>query len=657
MQYIFMRQIKRRSFLKYTCLSSFLGFLGCNTNKYKHQNYSNTQNNINYLSNNLLYFFTSIPSSNTNDDITLPAGYAYQVLTTWGDPLFKYSPKFAYGDNTSGAQALQFGENHDGMSYFALPSSKRSALLVLNHEYNNYEYLFSIHENQTAPKTSAKNLVKNMDDYLKPWTAEKVRKAQMALGVSVAEINYDANNKTWQVNINSKYNKRYHVHSPMCFSGPAMGSKHLINLEDVRGIKCRGTFANCANGKTPWGTYLTCEENFHGCFEADDINFTPTAMQKRYGISQKGYGVYWHVFDKRFDIQLNPNEVNCFGWVVEIDPSDPHSIPIKHTALGRFKHENIAIHTVTDGKPLVAYMGDDESNEYIYKYISKNNYDSTKGKQNSQLLTEGTLYVAKFNENKTGEWIPLIYDERFINNINNKHIYSQADIAVFTRYAADLVQATPMDRPEWININPSTGDIYATLTNNKKRTVTNAANPRKNNLFGHIIRWQDNIKQPKQNKINNNHIFNWDIFLMAGNLSQGGTQEKFLFNSPDCLVFDTLGRLWFATDGEINNQGDFAGHGHNQLFCVNPHTKEIKRFLVAPKGAEITGVCFDDNLNTMFVNIQHPGDPNSYNLPVAQGQSKEDFVARNPLYISAWPQQKNTKCPRSATIAISLLQK
>jgi uncharacterized protein len=419
-------------------------------------------------------------------------------------------------------------------------------------------------------------------------------------------------------------------------------------MEDAQAIKCKGTFANCANGKTPWGTYLTCEENFQGCFTTDNINFKPNTMQQRYGVTRKGYNLYWHTFDKRFNINLNPNEVNCFGWVVEIDPADPNAIPIKHTALGRFKHENITIQAI-EGKPLVAYMGDDEANEYIYKYVSKNIYIAAKGKQNSQLLTDGTLHVAKFNENKTGEWIPLTYDERFINNANNQYIHTQADIAVFTRYAADLVQATPMDRPEWLNIHPQTGDVYATLTNNKKRSTTNAANPRKNNLFGHIIRWHDDANNP--------NVFMWDIFLMAGSIKQGGSQDKFLFNSPDCLVFDKLGRLWFGTDGEINNQGEFEGHGHNQLFCVNPYNGEIKRFLVGPKGAEITGVCFDDDLTTLFVNIQHPGEPNSYTLPTKEGQSKEDFIARNPLYISQWPRQKDTKCPRSATIAISLIQK
>ncbi|MFM2343681.1 MAG: hypothetical protein RLZZ210_289 [Pseudomonadota bacterium] len=652
----------RRLFLKQTGLASFFSFINPSFL------FADDKLDNALISKSKLLNFDSIPTD-TSDEISLPKGFNYSVVCAWGDGLFPHSPKFAYGENTSDAQALQIGENHDGMSFFPLvgtkqilkqdKNTKHSGILAINHEYNNYEYLFSMNSNSTNTKFKGKN-------YLEDWTAEKVKKAQMSLGVSIVGIEYNTNIKTkqnsnnnqhtWQVNVNSPYNKRYHLLTDMQFTGLAAGSRHLHNIYDDkkrRGHKTKGTFANCANGKTPWGTYLTCEENFSGYFTTDNQDYELSEIQKRYGVTKKGYDVNWHKFDDRFNIEKNPNEVNCFGWIVEIDPYNPQSIAKKHTALGRFKHENIAIKAI-EGKQLVAYMGDDDKNEYIYKYISKGIYKEANGKKNSDLLTDGTLFVAKFSDEKYGEWIPLIYDERYLNNPKNLYIKSQVDIYIFTRYAADIVNPTDMDRPEWIAINPYTNYAYVSLTNNHSRKKINLANPRKRNDFGHILRWQDDFEHMTHAQ----HKFNWDIFLLAGNISQGGSQDKILFNSPDCITFDNKGRLWIATDGNISNANEFVGHGNNQLLCADTKTGEIKRFLVGVKGCEITGVCFDDVYKTLFLNIQHPGENFSYGLPTEIEQSKDDFTARNPLYISSWPRNskvgENAKTPRSATIAIDI---
>ncbi len=638
----------RRSFLKATGLAGLIAFLNPTKLMDKQKNSSKNSDD----KNKELLNFQSI-QTDTTDEITLPQGFNYNVVCAWGDKLFPHSPNFSYGENTSDAQLLQIGENHDGMSFFHVEKHIKDVnlnanidhigILAINHEYNNYEYLFSVGKNYPGK------------DYLQEWTAEKVKKAQASLGVSIVGIEHNKTTNMWEVNLNSPYNKRYHLSSEMKFSGIAAGSKYLQNTYDKTGHKTKGTFANCANGKTPWGTYLTCEENFSGYFTTDNQEFIPNQIQKRYGVTKEGYKVNWHKFDERFDIAKNPNDFHSFGWVVEIDPYDKNFIPIKHTALGRFKHENIAIQQAQEGKPLIAYMGDDEQGEYIYKYISKNVYKEKDGKKNSLLLTEGTLFAAKFTANNQGEWIPLVYDERYINNPDNLYIKSQEDIQIFTRFAADLVSATDMDRPEWITINRITKHAYVSLTNNTSRKKINLANPRPQNKFGHIVRWKDDLEHISYGM----HKFNWDIFLLAGNIEQGGSQDKILFNSPDCLAFDNQGRLWIATDGNISNTGEFANHGNNQLLCVDTDTHEIKRFMVGVKGCEISGICFDNNYQTLFLNIQHPGESDAYafSLPVSPGQSQNDFIARNPFYISSWPRnKKNTtaKTPRSASIAVDI---
>ncbi len=618
----------KRAIIKSSLISSLIGFFQPIIKVSANNAY--TDNTVRKATLN----FTSITISQ-QDEILLPKGFKYQVITSWGDKLYKHSPKFEFGNNSSAAQLLQIGENHDGMNFFKINSAQ--AILAVNHEYNNYEYLF-------APNNDEKN-------YLLPWSMEKVKKAQNAVGVSIIQIDYDKNKKTWKVNLDSHFNTKYHANSIMRFSGPAAGNKNLQNSYDKLGYKCLGTMANCSTGKTPWGTYLTCEENFDGYFIANS-NFIPHELQLRYGIGKNNFNCKWHEFDERFDLAKNNNEANCFGWIVEINPYNKNFTPIKHTALGRFKHENIAI-KCQEGHPLVAYMGDDEAGEYIYKYISTKKYYAKNGLANSSLLTDGKLYVAKFNNDNSGEWLELNLNT-IINNPKNKYIKTAQDILIYTRYAADLLQPTTMDRPEWVAIN-SSNTVYATLTNNKNRGTKhpiNKANPRGNNIYGHIIRWTDHdMSQYQSNK------FTWNIFILAANKNDKNNQQV-LFNGPDCIAFDKFDNLWIGTDGNTSNSKDFAGHGNNQLLFANTKTKEIKRFMTAPKGSEITGVCFSDDGNTLFVNIQHPGEIDADLLPLKEGQSKNDFIARNTLYVSSWPQvlgnTDKIKSPRSSTIAIQL---
>jgi len=320
--------------------------------------------------NSPLLNFTAIPTS-TADKITVPADYTTRNLMSWGDPIFANAPAFnADGQQNSTAQAMQFGDNTDGMSLF--PMSKDRALLAVNNEYTNYKFLFS-HQG-------------------KSMTADDVKKAQAALGVTIIEIGKQ--NGQWVMDKNGKLNRRITANTEMLMTGPATGHELLKTKADPTGTKILGTINNCSNGQTPWGTYLTCEENFNGFFGAEkDVELNND--YDRYGIEAKQSKYQWHNFDERFDLAKNPNEPNRFGWVVEIDPMDPTSTPLKRSALGRFKHENAAFVLADDGHAIV-YLGDDERGEHLYKFVSKNKYQQGNDSANRRLLEEGTLYVAQF---------------------------------------------------------------------------------------------------------------------------------------------------------------------------------------------------------------------------------------------------------------------
>lgn len=551
--------------------------------------------------------FKAIPTS-TADDFIVPEGYTAKPLISWGDPILKGAPAFDQsGKQPSTAQAAQFGDNTDGMSLF--PLSEKRAVLAVNNEYTNYSLLF--------------------DHKGKNMTADDVKKAQAAHGVSVFEIEQDAKGQ-WNYDPAGKLNRRITANTQMELTGPAAGHDLVKTDADPMGKNPLGTFNNCANGQTPWGTYLTCEENFNGYFSsASEVELT--AQQKRYGLRTDKDRYQWHKHDPRFDLAKNPQEPNRHGWVVEIDPMDPTSTPKKRTALGRFKHENAAL-TIDNSGHVVVYLGDDERGEHLYRFVSKNKYNPDNQAANRNLLEEGTLYVAKFNAadgelKGKGEWLELTHGKNGLTAENG--FADQATVLVYAREAATQVGATTMDRPEWVAVHPDNGSVCCTLTNNKHRgnkegQPVGGPNPRQSNHYGQIVRWTPTKGDHTANS------FDWDLFLIAGNPSvhndsyagSANINADNMFNSPDGIGFDKAGRLWIQTDGNYSNKGDFAGMGNNQMLCADPETGEIRRFATGPIACEITGLTFSPDQRTMFVGIQHPGEKDKPSHFPAGGDSK-----------------------------------
>ncbi len=535
--------------------------------------------------------FEALPAS-TADAVIVPKGYKAEILVSWGDAIFPKTAGFSQSA-ASTDQDRQFGDNNDGMTFF--PISESRAVLAVNNEYTNLEYMFA-HGG-------------------KAMTADDVRKDQAGHGVTVVELKKEQ--AGWKINPNGELNRRITAYTPMEITGPAAGHKVMQTAADKSGRKALGTFNNCANGETPWGTYLTCEENFNKYFGTEgEANLTDT--HKRYGLKAKPGKGDWNKFDERFDLAKNPNEPHRFGWIVEIDPMDPSSTPKKRTALGRFKHENAALTVNKDGR-IVVYMGDDERGEHLYKFVSKNKIDAANPKSQPGLLDDGTLYVAKFDSKNgeqkgAGQWLELTWGKNGLTAENG--FADQAEVLVFARKAATQVGATTMDRPEWVAVHPSNKHVCCTLTNNKYRGIKDnqpidGVNPREENPYGHIVRWA-----PKDGD-HAADTFGWDLFLIAGNpkvnkegLMAGSTNinEENMFNSPDGIGFDKAGRLWIQTDGKYSNEGKFEGMGNNQMLCADPATGEVRRFLTGPVACEVTGLTFTPDYKTMFIGIQHPGE-------------------------------------------------
>ena len=569
--------------------------------------------------NSKLLGFDSINAA-TTDTISLPPGYRASVLISWGQPLQTNGPAFdPAGNGTASEQEVQFGDNNDGMSLFAFADDPDRALMAINNEYTNYRYLY--------PHGGT------------PTSLEEVHKAQATEGVSVIEIQRKGNG--WQFVQGSPFNRRIHGNTPIRLSGPAAGHELLRTRADATGSRALGTFQNCANGKTPWGTYLTCEENFTDCFGSSDPKQAFDAAQKRYGAVAASKDINWHLHDPRFDLAHNPNELNRHGWVVEIDPFDPLSTPVKRTALGRFKHENAALAETGDGRAVV-YMGDDERGEFIYKFISRDRIDHQNPKANRDLLDHGTLYVARFDNGDSnpdrpkghGQWVELSHGKNGVDA--SKGFANQAEVLIHARMAASAVGATRMDRPEWIVVSPKDGQVYCTLTNNIKRgedgQPVGGPNPREKNVYGQILRWNAHKGD------HGSDTFDWDLFVVAGNPAVHGKQAKGgsanitaqnMFNSPDGLGFDAAGRLWILTDGDVSNTGDFAGMGNNQMLCADPTSGEIRRFMVGPIGCEVTGISFSPDHKTLFVGIQHPGENGGSTFPehLPNGKPRSSVMA------------------------------
>ncbi|MCI1191665.1 PhoX family phosphatase [Calidifontimicrobium sp. SYSU G02091] len=563
--------------------------------------------------------FKSVPVS-TADAVTVPAGYVTQVIAAWGEPVGVAGamPAFRFdAGNTAAEQALQLGMHHDGLHYYALDGSRRG-LLVMNHEYTDDGLLHP--------------------DGMKTWSAEKVRKAQAAHGVSVIEIEWK--DGRWQQVRPSRHARRITASTPCTFSGPAAGHALLRTAADPAGRVVLGTLNNCASGKTPWGTYLTCEENFVFYFKGPE---RPDAHQRRWGLRPGDpVGYRWHEFDERFDAAKHPNEPNRFGWVVEIDPMDPTMTPVKRTALGRAAHEGATVAVTRDGRAVV-YMGEDARFEYIYKFVSRDRIRPGGFAANRELLDHGTLYVARFDADGSGRWLPLVHGQGPLTAATG--FAGQGEVLVKTRQASDLLGATKMDRPEWIDVDRD-GWVYCTLTNNSSRggagqPAVDAANPRANNTMGHIIRW-------KEDGDFDGTTFRWNHFVLAGDPANERADAKGNVNGdafacPDGLWVDARGVLWIQTDMSTSamGKGDLVRLGNNQMLAADPQTGEVRRFLVGPVGCEITGATATPDGRTMFINIQHPGETPS-----------ERSDPDQPRRISNWPDFRADGRPRSATVVI-----
>ena len=578
--------------------------------------------------------FTSVPVT-TADSLVVPLEYQAQVLYRWGDAIGSPlgAPSFKTdATNTWQEQELQSGMHHDGMEFFPLPKAAGQAnrgLLAINHEYTDDGLLHS--------------------DGMKTWNADKVRKSQAATGVSVVEVSLQG--ADWQVVANSKYARRITVQTPMLLSGPAAGHDLLKTSADASGTRSLGTANNCAAGQTPWGTYLTCEENWNGYFASQE---NPNKDEKRYGLTPKGFGYRWHEHDERFDAAKNPNEPHRFGWVVEIDPMDAAQMPAKRTALGRFKHEGATTALSKDGRAVV-YMGDDERFEYIYKFVSRDKVKQGGFLANKNILDHGTLYVAQFSNLGVGAWLAMTQGEGGLTAANG--FTSQADVLIKCRQAADVLGATKMDRPEWITVNPLNGEVFVTLTNNSQRgqagraesDMVDTANPRNDNVMGHIIRWREVSSVSSSAEGDAAALeFRWMHFALAGDPNATKPEHKGnikgdMYGSPDGLKIDTGGLMWIQTDisTSVMNKGAYTAVGNNMMLCADPKTGQTKRFMTGPSGCEITGITFTEDRRSVFINIQHPGE-------TASERSNPD----KPLAVSTWPDGAAGGRPRSATVVI-----
>ena len=562
-------------------------------------------------------------------------GYSADVLIRWGDKVTADAPEFDPAKQTAAAQAKQFGYNCDFIGYFPLPqgsSAGDSALLGVNHEYTNHELMFPGLGDQSKKKFA-------------DMTKEQVDIEIAAHGASIVEVRKGANGK-WGVAPGSRYGRRLTGDTPMTVSGPAAGHDRLKTKADPTGARVLGTLNNCAGGQTPRGTYLTAEENFHGYFSGDPKGLPEEKSLKRYGVPGGWYG--WAKFHDRFDIAKEPNEPNRFGWVVEIDPYDPQSVPVKRTAMGRFKHEGAETIVNSDGRVAV-YSGDDERFEYLYRFVTAGRFDPADRAANRNLLDAGTLAVAKFNPDGTLEWLPLVHGQGPLTAANG--FASQADVLIDVRLAADLVGATKMDRPEDVDPNPKTNKVYAMMTNNtsRKPEQVDPANPRANNVFGHII---------EITPANGDHAAatgRWDLLIAAGDPANPEHNAKYhpatskngWFGSPDNCTIDGMGRFWVSTDQGTAWAKSGTADGVWAVETEGPMRGYSRMFFRVPVGAEMCGPKFSPDSRTLFVAVQHPSSDGTKDYkPFAREATYNDPATR-------WPDFKPGMPPRPAVVAIT----
>ena len=638
--------------------------------------------------------FTPV-AKNLNDIVTVPEGYEAKVIYALGDSINQYYG--AWDDsNVPSGPSFQFrsGDCHDGMSYFGLntttgrydDSKSDHGLLVLNHEYINQTFL-----HQTGPTNKGTG----------PRPEDEVIREVNAHGVSIIHLKKDSKTQAVEILKNSIFNRRITASTPMTFAGVAAGSTLLSTRFSPSGVKTRGTQNNCGNGYTPWGTYLTAEENFIGYFVrnlTDDSSRSANEIValNRYGLKQGAKSRYqWETATGSLEQQdmydrWNASVVgasayvdyrnipNTFGWIVEIDPFDSRQDPVKRTSLGRFAHEDCRTSRAIEGQNLAFYMGDDSRGEYIYKFVSDAKWDAKDVNggyaAGDKYMNSGKLYVAKFNADGTGQWIELSTSNPAISGYMTYAFADQADVVTHARIAADAVGATKMDRPEWVAVNPNNGEVYVTLTNNSNRGTnytTDAANPRnysdpeggKGNVNGHIIRFREDADTTTAT------TFKWDIYLfgaeaqMLENVNLSGLTDNNDFSSPDGMWFDPRGVLWIQTDDgaytDVTNcmmlaalPGTMGDGGkatalsgtatQDTLMGAKVTDENLRRFLTGPKDCEITGVTMTPDYKAIFINVQHPG---------------EDSTAYNNA-TSHWPATQTdptntTARPRSATVVIT----
>ncbi|GAA1496965.1 PhoX family protein [Paeniglutamicibacter kerguelensis] len=560
-----------------------------------------------------LQFKAIAPVPRSSDVLTVPEGYDWSPVIRWGDPLFKNSPIFDITKQSAKAQAGQFGYNNDYLNLIVDKYSGRSGVLVANHEYTNEDLMFD-------PEWFAAN------------KAEAARIAMAAHGFSVVEIKRGRASARWEYVRGGERNRRITASTAFAVDGPAAGSALLKTAADPSGRKILGTLNNCSGGTTPWGTVISGEENFNQYFRG-----TGSATDKRYGIADAATERGWEDIDQRFSAHNKgfENESNRFGWIVEIDPQNPDSTPVKHTALGRFKHEGANIRIAADGRA-VAYSGDDERFDYVYKFISKEKYRRGDRKHNLRLLSDGDLYVARFSGDSpagqidgagavpsdgefdgTGTWLPLVLDGR-----SRVPGMSVEEVLVYTRLAADKVGATKMDRPEDVEPSPVSGKLYIALTNNTQRgtagkAAVDEANPRTGNRDGHVIELTERKNDAAAIE------FSWNILLVAGDPSKdastyfaGYPKDKVSpIACPDNLAFDSKGNLWISTDGQPGTIG-YCDALHKVTLTGNERGK-VEQFLAVPAGAETCGPVIHDKDGSVFVSVQHPGEGGSYDKPIS----------------------------------------
>ena len=615
-----------------------------------------------------LRFRPIAPSS--ADTIVLPRGYTYDIVARWGDSLFSNVPdldasKLASGilfePNAATLQRSWFGQNCDAIRFFPLDARGDRGILCVNNEYTDEALMYPGHPGFAgAVRGQGRAFVRKH-----PQT---VNVSIAATGVTVVEVAREQGR--WHMVKDSRFNRRITADTPIDISGPARGAMLMRTHDDPDGTVALGTFGNCSGGETPWGTYLTAEENIQDYFahmdelrERKDVDPHIVESHRRWRM-WRAHSLYgWENVHARFDLAQEPREPFRFGWIVEIDPRDPTRRPVKRTALGRFAHEGATPVVAHDGRVAV-YMGDDDRFEYIYKFVSRNRFDPKNSQANWGLLDSGTLYVARFDASGRGQWLPLVYDPKGPLN-KDAGFHDQAEVLIKARAAAHILGATPMDRPEDIEVHPHTGRIYVACTRNDSRTseaavrtyagrdvdyAPNAANPRSKNQYGHIIEIREE---------GDDHTaleFSWEVFILAGDPKRGrlitnledlqpaklssedtyfggyaNASELSAIGSPDNLGFDQAGNLWIVTDG-----AQVLGMNDGCWVCptTGPERGKLQQFMSGPIGAEICGVQFTPDNETLFFSIQHPGENGSVEEPK-----------------SHWP-DGGTSQPRASVIAV-----